>query len=174
MEIFVYKKVMSNWGAYYHRWWSLSRYKSFRWRAGDDSSFLVLQTLLVGGVTILLYWNFSKFRSPKCHHIQQQQIRMFWNGTWPFLLTQKSCWSISGSMEQERGSVLNARPWTLNPRAQKVNMSLCIDFYCDLLVPREILSIWSKIYSSMAMNYKLFFCALSMGIWNWSALHHDL
>lgn len=123
---------------------------------------------------VLLYWNFSKFRSPKCHHTQQLQIRMFWNGTWPFLLTQKSCWSISGSMEQGRGSVLNARPWTLNPRAQKVNMSLCIDFYCDLLVPREILSIWSKIYSSMAMNYKLFFCALSMGIWNWSALHHDL
>lgn len=89
---------------------------------------------------------FSKFRSPKCHHTQQQQIRMFWNGTWPFLLTQKSCWSTSGSMEQGRGSVLNAGPWTLNPRAQKVNLSWCVDFYWDLFVPWTFLSLWRKIY----------------------------
>lgn len=140
---------MSNWGADYQRWWSLSRYKLFcyliswgkckSWRAQEMTAhFLISKRDLL---EVLLYWNFSKFRSPKCHHIQQQQIRMFWNGTWPFLLTQKSCWSISGSMEQGRGSVLNARPWTLNPRAQKVNMSWCIDFYCDLLVPRVFLSI---------------------------------
>lgn len=114
---------------------------------------------------------FSKFRSPKCHYTQQQQIRMFWNGTWPFLLTQKSCWSTSGSMEQGRGSVLNAGPWTLNPRAQKVNLSWCVDFYWDLFVPWTFLSLWHKINGSMAMNYNFFY---ALGIWNWRALHHDL
>lgn len=88
---------------------------------------------------------------------------MFWNGTWPFLLTQKSCWSTSGSMEQGRGSVLNAGPWTLNPRAQKVNLSWCVDFYWDLFVPWTFLSLWRKIYGSMAMNYN-FFTHLGYGI----------
>lgn len=56
---------MSNWGADYQRWWSLSRYKLFcyliswgkckSWRAGDDSSFLDLQTWLVRGVIILKF-----------------------------------------------------------------------------------------------------------------------